>query len=495
MSDTDSNADSISDSSNAHVDGGDGGEAFTSSAVRGLCNQLRANEPRVLDEYNISYESLGLTTTETLPMRDVLSAMEDDAVWDCQFYRPNLTFRLLVFLYGKGYYANLPLQERIDKIEQCLTRAGGNQKRLSEIAFSDQSDRILANEEGFDCYFCMASTARMLFDRATSKGGFPVEAYYRKQASSICYIVAVCMWLTLKLQRDYPNRKQLPIDVGYMGRRYVIDTLEGLELRVIEDKGDNALDLLKKIIGDINKDLQKVNCDFRNFLNDKNHQERQRALLEALGDKEAHLGLVTQFSVCKNFQKSKPEHQPETFGYWRFDGDSIDCEGEFVTMEKDGNVSTEHDRLLKMWKEQLSKMEGGEKGFRAKMKEVIDMSPRKDNNREDDVAVERNNVSGASVAESESSSDSEGKHAMVMLGACTELVANTDKRFYVLWNWWETMPLVLVSFEYLVACRCEVFFLSCKLPADICEKAQCSEALACECAFPDHGENTHFAEE
>jgi hypothetical protein len=52
---------------------------------------------------HISYESLGLTTTEMRPMRDVLSAIEDDGAWDCQVDRPNLVFRLLVFLYGKGY--------------------------------------------------------------------------------------------------------------------------------------------------------------------------------------------------------------------------------------------------------------------------------------------------------------------------------------------------------------------------------------------------------
>ncbi len=47
MSDTDSDADSISDSSNAHVDV-DGGAEAISSAVRELCNQLRANDTRVL---------------------------------------------------------------------------------------------------------------------------------------------------------------------------------------------------------------------------------------------------------------------------------------------------------------------------------------------------------------------------------------------------------------------------------------------------------------
>jgi Ran GTPase-activating protein (RanGAP) involved in mRNA processing and transport len=48
MSDADCNADSISDASNAHSDDNDGSEAIISPAVRELCNQLRANDPRVL---------------------------------------------------------------------------------------------------------------------------------------------------------------------------------------------------------------------------------------------------------------------------------------------------------------------------------------------------------------------------------------------------------------------------------------------------------------
>jgi hypothetical protein len=443
---------------------------------------------------HISYESLGLTTTKMHPMRDALSAMDDDEAWDCQVDRRNLEFRLLVFLYGKGYYDDLSWKERIYRIQQCITRDGGNQKRLAEIAFSDQSDRILAAENGFDCYFNMASTARMLFDRATAMGGFPVEAYYRIQASKNCYIVAVCMWLTVKLQRDYPNRKQLPIDVGYMGRRHVIDTREGLEMRVIKDKGDNAFDLCKDIIGNegLISCFERVNCDFSACLEDKQYQDRQRALLNDSLE-EGNFGLVSQFVVCEKFhEKSKPENMSETFGYWAFDGDSIDCEGEFVTMEQDGNVSTECERLRKMWKEQLHQIKETKQDHKTKMKEVIAMSPRNDNKFEDDVAEQKNNASGASMAKSESSS--EGKHAMVMLGFCTEGVAGEDKRFYVLWNWWATMPLVLVSFEYLVACRCQVFFLGCKLPADIYKKAQCSEALACKCAFPDHQENTSFTQ-
>jgi hypothetical protein len=50
MSDTDSDAESISDSSNVHSDDDDDddGDDEALLTVRELCNQLRANDPRLL---------------------------------------------------------------------------------------------------------------------------------------------------------------------------------------------------------------------------------------------------------------------------------------------------------------------------------------------------------------------------------------------------------------------------------------------------------------
>jgi Ran GTPase-activating protein (RanGAP) involved in mRNA processing and transport len=52
MSNTDSDADSISDTSNTHIDAGDD-DSLISSPVRELCNQLRANNLPILDNYSI----------------------------------------------------------------------------------------------------------------------------------------------------------------------------------------------------------------------------------------------------------------------------------------------------------------------------------------------------------------------------------------------------------------------------------------------------------
>ena len=89
--------------------------------------------------------------------------------------------------------------------------------------------------------------------------------------------------------------------------------------------------------------------------------------------------------------------------------------------------------------------------------------------------------------------EKESTHAMVVLGCCTEKGGGRDgksyRRLYMLWNWWESMPLVLVSFEYLVSSRCKIYFVRRKLTDRDVKEVQHTEALAVDCAFPDHGEN------
>jgi hypothetical protein len=87
----------------------------------------------------ISYEMLGLTPTKMRSMTVVLDQMQADGVWDIDIKKTKtdeqaVVFRLIVFLYGKGYYTELEPQYRISRIQECITKAGGNRKRLREIA-------------------------------------------------------------------------------------------------------------------------------------------------------------------------------------------------------------------------------------------------------------------------------------------------------------------------------------------------------------------------
>jgi hypothetical protein len=76
MNDTNSDADSISDSSDAHVDvDASGDEALLSSDLRELCKQLRANDPRVLNEdsiFELIRHTSGYTEAESIAIFQAL---------------------------------------------------------------------------------------------------------------------------------------------------------------------------------------------------------------------------------------------------------------------------------------------------------------------------------------------------------------------------------------------------------------------------------------
>ena len=435
----------------------------------------------------ISYRKLGLSPTILLPICEAIAKMNDDGILS-EFVdrKEDGVYGLVVFLYGTGFFSNLKSDVRLQTIQGYIAKKGGNRKRLRELAFSDLSDRILDSKSGFDVYSNLVYTANRLFRADGAKGGFPVEVYYRVQTSKNCYIVAVAMWLTIKLQRDYPEMTQDPIDVGYIGRRYVIETREGLEKRVLHDKGGSAMALLCKITQRAGY-FEKIICNYSEYPvgEEKSKQQQHDRLDECLGDK--HVGLVSGFRTCENFRaRSRCKAVFEKAGYWLFEGESIDDEGIFVPIE-DNEV--QKDELKGMWDNQLLQIRKKKMEHKNTLENISKYSHTKKskNSKEDEKEI-------SATEDIENPNESctqpvDGTHAMVMLGFHTN---NEGKRLYVLWNWWANMPLVLVSWEYLIACQCSVHFLRVKLPPSLFVLTKRNAAVACECSFPDNGEDTTF---
>lgn len=428
-----------------------------------------------------TYEDLGLTPTKMSPIELVIEKMRQDGAdhlaageHDCIIYR------LIVFLYEKGYYDDLSREDRIARVKPCISKTGGNRKRLRDLAFPHYSHRMPFSDAGFEIYFQMASTARMIFERENATGGFPVAPYYRVQDSANCYTVATCMFLTIKLQRDYPKLQQQPVDVGYIGGRHVIETREKLEKRVLHHKGGDAVTLCRDVIGE--DCWERVNCNFSNPNRWPEMQKTQQNLAEYL--EKYGVGLVSEFCTHDEFKvcSKKPETR---YGYWKFEGNSIDCEGQFVPIEADSKIESERQRLRGIWQDQLQDAKDAKKRNNVKAADVLKASPRNDQNHSTDRAEE--------ATESKESNDhvqpSGGTHAMVMLGTCKD---DDGKTFYVVWNWWVNMTLIMMSFEYLIACQCRVFFWDTKLNVEYFPVIERNRALACDCGFPDHAENTSF---
>ncbi len=79
------------------------------------------------------------------------------------------------------------------------------------------------------------------------------------------------------------------------------------------------------------------------------------------------------------------------------------------------------------------------------------------------------------------------EHAMVMLGGWYD--EESDPLIMML-NSWKSMPLVLVSPAYLIACRAEICFLKAKLTQDT--QVARKEGLFGMCGFPDNGADSGF---
>jgi Leucine-rich repeat (LRR) protein len=124
MSDVGSDVDSISDSFNFHSDHDDGAEASISSAVRRLCNQLRANDPCVLahDSTFVPFEYEGeYSEGERIEVFQALkqntsvkrirlwlnSYTKSSAETAAQYLESSKTLQTILLRYG-GYYQEFP---------------------------------------------------------------------------------------------------------------------------------------------------------------------------------------------------------------------------------------------------------------------------------------------------------------------------------------------------------------------------------------------------
>lgn len=368
-------------------------------------------------------------------------------------------------------------EERVAKIKQCLDRKSGSFRRLRRIAFSDSTDRASFQENSFDLFFDMASTARIFFSRREVVGGFPKEPFERVQSSRCCYLVSACSWYTLKLQQDLPQEtSEEPIDVAQCARRKIINNDGKLEKRVISNLGGSSFEVVKELTGRTNEDdwaLAPFSLPTQSVYG---LSQYTLDLLESYG-----VGLVTGFTVPPNFAKRAKE-KPKGIGYWKFDGIDVDCEGEFIKLNKDDEMcQSERVRLHKKWEEQKERAE--KKFKKCKDYQVLPSPthlkyPPGDDGAEKHAPNEDDDPPGV---------DSGQKHSMVMLGGYKAEENAPTKHYFMLMNWWRGMPLVLVSAGYLQACQCKVVFLAQKLTEDT--DLDRKEAAYAEVLYPDEGED------
>jgi hypothetical protein len=315
-------------------------------------------------------------------------------------------------------------------------------------------------------------------------GGFPGEATFRFQCngSNICYLASAGTFCTLKIESDVSNANTDPIDVAQVARHYLLRDDEALEKRVLRTGGGHPFELVNAITDlEVSKRVNWNSMDFSGVL-----LNPKPLLTEVIQRCNKHgPGLVLYFFITEHFRKAASANNTG-MGYWRFDGASVDCPGEFVSMNADNMCGIEKQRLKKLWIAQQERASEQAK----KRKEKLDDAYPKELSLGTPGAGAGGSPSPRTPHSSSSSTPDNGgtlEHAMVMLGGWHD---NEGDPYIMLLNSWKSMPLVLVSPAYLVACRAEICFLKAKLTKDT--QVARKEGLIGMCGFPDHGADSRF---
>jgi hypothetical protein len=442
------------------------------------CSALKGFE-----DVNVSPGSLKATFDE------VQEKIFADGILDENFVTKSGQVSCIYYLYGLKYAWGKNRDERIEAIRKCV-QSEKFRERLRRIAISDANYTRLTTDDSFDAYFRVASSARMFFSNPNANGGFPKEAILRIQKSANCYLPAACVWYTLQCQVDLVDDVSAakPLDIAYVARHYIIKDDAALEKRVIENRGGSAVDLAARITGRAS-DFQywhifefgvKNRRRPLEFLRDQ--IKRDTAYIRDYARTLKSIGIVGGFRVAENFRAANAEPWPHRYGYWRFDGDSVDTEGVFVHFEPDGLCNDEYARLGDLWKQQTEDATKRKEERRVKMEAAVPSRLFHEN------SVESNGPQPSVGGDS-------GIHSMVLLGTYKEdrkaqFSEGTEEHIlFMLLNWWSHMPLVLVSPGYLTACDATVYYL--KDPLTESKDLKRKEGFVCECSFEDGGEDVH----
>jgi hypothetical protein len=167
------------------------------------------------------------------------------------------------------------------------------------------------------------------------------------------------------LQKRFPDCTGDPIDAAHFARRRIISTDAALEKRVLRDEGGHAIELAKTLTNRayLQSDwqvfyftLSMQNVDF----------EAEQTLRYC---KKYGPGLVAAFIVHAKFSESALDNTAPGLGYYKFDGASSDCVGEFVQFEEDQNEEKESTKLREIWEQQKSRVVEHNKKRRANLQQ------------------------------------------------------------------------------------------------------------------------------
>ena len=215
------------------------------------------------------------------------------------------------------------------------------------------------------------------------------------------------------------------------------------------------------------------------FLYKPNSKKENEALEKQKTKLEDHLkqgryGLVSDWKVSPKWREIGKQKTNNIPGIWCFDDNSFHAKGRYVEFDLAEDESKKEE-WLSIWSNEIQATESRDD--------------------ENNVILHPNNdipfKEDEDIQESEEIESNDNAIAMILLGYTKNERGET---LFVLLNSWKKMPLIWVSFEYILACGCQINFLEEDLPVDILQGRRTCGLLGAECSHPDYVEDVSYAE-
>jgi hypothetical protein len=381
--------------------------------------------------------------------------------------------RILCFLYGRGFMHGDTLAKdekklRIEKVKAIIMNRAAKKRLLQVIKFDGDTD-LSAKESAKAVYARTVVTLKRYFNHDGTRGFLRemknAHYYLRMQKSGNCFLQAPCVLMAYLLQRY--GLLNGPVDLSKLIRASFSD--DDLFKYVAKDGGGNSLAILHSLLEGVDPD-PSLNTITESMYGIDYYFER------------CGPALVSHFSVNANFKQGKGEGR---IGFYQFDGD-IDAVGKFV----DKSSPSEDEDAMRLALEEVGLADNDPPArvlFESPPKRTASeaglLTTKGANKRHfvkdtlsDGTSTYTSTPNDEEILETAASSLTEDdevqlgspaggelnplpieqRHAMVLIGVRKE----GSKMWLLMQNWWASMQLVEVSYEYFRASKGKLTFFS-----------------------------------
>lgn len=354
----------------------------------------------------------------------------------------------LIFLYGRGFMWDKGTNERVDHVMQML-QGGEASERLLRVLETNGDVDLISSVEGADDtykkhykkhamalkrYFSLDETFGFL-DNSKDDNSKDAEFYFRIQSCGNCFITAPCVMVSYLIQKRAETNQELqgfePLDVN----RYVRRSFSDMQLfnYVVNDDGGASEEVLQLIVQHLTSN-RRMKCERFNA-----ETLRHEMSMESLQEKMILRGpgLISGFEVTKTFERASELYREnqDTIGIVRFDYPND--KGKFIPLLETEDNEKDIDDIESI----LSNHDCSSSSSASKR-----------------LFHREGAASNETAKSSKNTKHVTGEHAMVLLGGRRD-AANPKKKYLLLQNWWEDLPLVEVSDDYLKGAGANIVFV------------------------------------